>query len=310
MAKRSQRDAGQHATVALTREGVKLVARNITLRLIGADVPDGEIAVADLSDLMVAMQELSTRTGRELSNHTGPGRTSRSVEEFAQLRLRGITTGSTTLMLNKGTFDKLDLDVREENQRNDRFWEVIAAIGEDRRPDWTTDLIAESAGKFVAAIQRTAQRAEVSEPGRRAVEIRSQEVRAETWATERRQLAGAAQTVSGRLEKADLRSHAFRVRDDIGHVVDLRQVGDDETAAQLIGRWVIAHGTGVVSSSGRLLALEDTTIEKVDDPTASYADVDVVDLDEILASAPGPQQDDGIDLSEDEFAAFLAAASS
>lgn len=284
------------------------MTRDITFRLIGTNVRDGEIAVSDLSELMTALQELSLRIGRDLANKASAGRTNRSVEEFSQLRLRGIAAGSTTLSLNKGAFDTLDLEVGEEEQLNARFWEIISAIGEDRRPDWATDLIAESAGKFVVAIQRTAQRAELSEPDGSTVEIRSKSVRAETWATERQRPAGA-QTVSGRLEKADLHSHAFRVRDDVGHVVELHRVDDDETAARLIGRWVIAHGTGMVSSSGAL-TLDGVTIEKASDPAASCADLDVVGVEEILASAPGPQADNGIDLSDDEFAAFLEAARS
>lgn len=170
-----------HGDLAL-RE-VSIVTRDITFRLIGANVPDGEIAVTDLSELMVALQELSTRIGRDLTDHAGAGRTHRSVAEFAQLRLRGIGTGSTTLLLNKGTFDTLDLAVPEEEQLNARFWEIIRAIGEDRRPDWAPDLIAESAGRFVLAVQRAAQRAELSEPDGSAVEIRSRDVRVETWAT-------------------------------------------------------------------------------------------------------------------------------
>ncbi len=117
-------------------------------------------------------------------------------------------------------------------------------------------------------------------------------------------------TAAGRLEKVDLRSHEFRLRDDVDNTVDLKHVENDAVAAQLVGQWVMAHGTGILHTSGRLLALDNAQVEHVDDPAAEYLGNRVIPLEEILASAPGPDPDGGIDLTDEEFEAFLRAARS
>ena len=141
------------------------------------------------------------------------------------------------------------------------------------------------------------------------VAIDSARIHAETWISKRWQ-TDTVMTAKGRLEKVDLHSHEFRVRDDVGQAVDLKHVEDDVTAAQLVGHWVVASGNGVLLPSGRLVALDKATIERVDDPAATHLDNEVIALDEILSSAPGPDIDGGIDLTDEEFAAFLEAARS
>jgi hypothetical protein len=285
------------------------VTKDLELRLIGAPVPDGEIVVRDLAALTTALQELTSRVGREVINTPGPGRTKQFMEEFAQLRLRGIEVGSTVLGLSKGPLDKLDVDLPEEKVADDRFWEIIKAIGDDKRPEWVTDLIAESAGKFVDALQAAAPKAVLRGPSKGEVTIESAHIHAETWTSKRWQTE-TLMTANGMLEKVDLRSHEFRVRDDVGQAVDLKHVENDVTAAHLVGQWVIASGNGVLLPSGRLVALDKATIERVDDPAATHLDNEVIGLDEILSSAPGPDIDGGLDLTDEEFAAFLKAARS
>lgn len=111
----------------------------------------------------------------------------------------------------------------------------------------------------------------------------------------------------GRLEKVDLRSHDFRVRDDVGRAVDLKHVVDDVDAAQLVGQWVSAIGDGILAS-GRLVALAHVSIALVGDPARGLENDEVLTLGQILAMAPGPSLDGGLDLTDDEFAAFLEAA--
>jgi len=286
-----------------------VMTKNIELQLIDAPVPDGEIVVKDLAALTIALQELITRIGREVINTPGPGRTKQFMEEFAQLRLGGIEAGSTVLVFSKGPTDKLDVDLPEQKVADDRFWEVVKAIGEDRRPEWVTDLIAESAGKFVDALQAAAPKAVLRGPARDDVGIDSARVHTETWTSKRWQ-TDTVMTAKGRLEKVDLHSHEFRVRDDVGQAVDLKHVEDDVTAAQLVGQWVVASGNGVLLPSGRLVALDKAIVERVDDPAATHLDNEVIGLDEILSSAPGPDIAGGIDLTDEEFAAFLEAARS
>ncbi|MBM7519073.1 hypothetical protein [Nocardioides nitrophenolicus] len=282
------------------------MTKDLEVRLIGAPVPDGEVVVKDLAALATALQELATRVGRDVVNTPGPGRTMRFMEEFAQLRLRSVEAGSTILRFSKGPADKLDVDLEQHERADERFWQVIEAIRADERPEWASDLIAESAARLVTALREAAPRALIGDAAHEAVEIESAAIHAETWTT-RRVATGIVMTAKGRLEKVDLRSHEFRVRDDVGHAVDLKHVADDLPAAHLVGQWVLATGEGVLAS-GQLVALDDVTITRLDDPATRFEDVDVQDLDEILASAPGPDPDGGVDLSEEEFSSFLEAA--
>jgi len=111
----------------------------------------------------------------------------------------------------------------------------------------------------------------------------------------------------GRLEKVDLRSHEFRVRDDVGNAVILKHVADADDAAQHVGQWVLATGSAVLVS-GRLDALEDACVSPFDDPARPFLRAVATDVDELLASAPGPDPDGGLDLTDGEYAAFIKAA--
>jgi hypothetical protein len=276
------------------------------LRLIDAAVPPGEIVVKDLAALVTALQELTTRIGRDVVNTTGPGRTKQFMEEFAQLRLRAVTPGSTVLTFSKGPTDKLDIDVAEQETADARFWEIVAAIREDQRPDWATDLVAESAGRLVNALRDAAPRAALSDSAHPAVEIESSRIRVETW-TSGRVLADTRMEARGRLEMINLRSHEFRVRDDVGVSVDLKHVLDDECVAQFVGQWVAATGDGILAS-GRLVALDNAVVELVHDPVRDLVNDEMVTIDQLIASAPGPDPRGGFDLTDDEFASFLEVA--
>jgi hypothetical protein len=285
------------------------MATRIELRLNGMQTPDGEITVRDLAGISLALQELMTRISRDVVNAPGPGRAKQFVEEFAQLRVQGIHPGSTVLEFARGSVGKLDFDLTEERLADDRFWDIVTAISQDRRPDGVPDLIAESAASLVEALQSAAPTAVIGDSGRGPTTIDTARIRADTW-TSHQLLTPTQQTAAGRLEKVDLRSHGFRLRDDVGHAVELRHVADDVSAARLIGQWVIARGTATRHRDGRVVELDHVTIERASDPAAAHSSARVVSADEILASAPGPDLDGGIELTDEEFAAFLDAARS
>jgi hypothetical protein len=282
------------------------MTNEIELRLVDASTPSGEVAVKDLAAVATALQELTTRISRDVINTPGPGRTKQFMEELSQLRLRAVEAGSTVLRFSKGPTDKLDVDLPEQAVADDRFWEIVRAIGEDRRPDWVTDLIAESVGKLVNAFQAAAPTVIVGASSRGEVQISSAATHVETW-TAKRVNSGVVMTAAGRLEKVDLRSHEFRLRDDVDNTVDLKRVENDTVAAQLVGQWVVAQGIGILHASGRLVAVENARVLQANDPAADFVGGRVVTREEILASAPGPDPNDGLDLSEDEAIAFLKA---
>ena len=286
-------------------EEVMAMTREIELKLVGAAAPSGEIAAKDLVSLASALQELTTRIARDVVSTPGPGRSMQVVEEFVQLRLRAVEAGSTVLRFAKGPIGRLDVDLPEEGIADDRFWEVIQAVAEDRRPDSVTDLIAESVGRLVSAIKAAAPEVVLGSPNRRPVNIRAEATHIETWSMVRVQTGGVT-TATGRLEKVDLRSHEFRLRDDVGHTVELKHVEDDTAVAKLVGQWVIAEGAVIPSPSGRLV-LDNARVQEIVDPAAEYVGRRVVPVEEILASAPGPEPDAGIDLTDDEMVEFLKA---
>ena len=144
---------------------------------------------------------------------------------------------------------------------------------------------------------------------RSAVRITSENTHLETWAPKRVETAGHA-PAAGRLEKVDLRSHDFRLRDDLDNTVELRQVEDDAAAAKLVGQWIVAEGEAIVNASGRVIRLERARVSHVVDPVAELLDHRVVPIEEIVASAPGPDPDSGIDLTDEEFESFMRAARS
>lgn len=277
------------------------------MRLIDTPGPRGEISVRDLTALASALQELSTRVGRDVLRTPGPGRTRQFMEEFTELRLRAITAGSTVLTFSRGSADQLDMALPEQQAADRQFWAVLEGIGQDQRPAGISDLSAESAGKFASALRSAAPRAELTGTGWRPVEFRSERIHAETWTSERVRTDKRIE-VKGRLEKVDLRSHEFRVQDDVGNTVDLKHVAEDADVAVLVGRWVAAEGTAIIRAD-RVRALDDVTIRALDDPTQAIAnDAAVTTLAELIASAPGPDLGGGIELSDDDFASFLEAS--
>lgn len=280
--------------------------KQIKLRLVDGSAPSGEITLKDLSGIATALQELVTRLSREAADAAGPGRSKQYVEEFAELRLDAITSGSTVLKVSKGPTDKLDVEVPGLADADDRLWDILGAIGADQRPNWTSTLVAESAGKLAAALRGAAPTTVVSSPARADVRIDGARIHVETWAPNQLSSVGSA-TASGWLEKVDLHSHTFRLRDDVGNTVELRRVVDDTAAAVLVGRWVNAEGEATLGPTGRVVSLNHARVYETGDPAAEFLGHRVVPLTEILARAPGPVPLEGLDLTEEEWRAFLEA---
>jgi hypothetical protein len=283
--------------------------KQIELRLVDGSAPSGEITLKDLSGIAAALQELVTRLSREAADAAGPGRSKQYVEEFAELRLDAITAGSTVLKVSKGPTDKLDVEVPGLADADDRLWDILSAIGTDQRPNWTSTLVAESAGKLAAALRGAAPTTVISSPDRADVQIDGAQIHLETWAANRLGSAGSA-TAAGWLEKVDLHSHTFRIRDDVGNTVELRRVIDDNAAGRLVGQWVTAEGDATVSPTGRVVVLNHARVLETGDPAAAFLSSRVMSLDEILASAPGPDPSVGLDLTDEEAAEYLRAVRS
>lgn len=66
------------------------------------------------------------------------------------------------------------------------------------------------------------------------------------------------------------------------------------------------RGDATLSPSGRVV-LNNARVLATGDPAAAFLSSHVVSLDEILASAPGPDPSGGLDLTDEEAAEFLRA---
>lgn len=285
------------------------MAEEMTLRLIGSKSPSGEIALPDLAAIAASLHEVSLRLGRTYFDAAGPGRTRRGVEELVELRLRAVTGGSTTLTLERGPTEVLDVEVPQVQALSNEFWTLLEAVGKGERPDGVSDLVAESAGSFAVALRQAAPKAELTMGSRAPIVMDTQVLHRETWIAPR-PAAGDTVVVSGLLEKVDLGTHAFRIRDAVGNGIDLQRVPNDRHVAGFIGRQITAEGPAVMDRRGRLSALASPAIRLDLHPARDWTVPPDVPLAEILESAPGPDPSGVIDLSDDELAAFLEAARS
>lgn len=112
-------------------------------------------------------------------------------------------------------------------------------------------------------------------------------------------------SATGRLEAVDLKSEKFRIRDDVGNAIALGHVVNAAEMAHLINPRVTATGESTRGTRGELRSLESARIEAAPLPEAwrpGQPSGWVVPVDK-----PGPDPDGGADLTEDEFADFLAS---
>lgn len=280
------------------------------LRLIEGRSATGEILLADLAAIAGPLQELSTRVARALVRHEGPGRSRLAVEEAATLRLRGVEPGSTRLRLTRGP-DVLDIATDLDRGIDDELWRVLEGIAADRRPERISDLVAASAGDLVQALRASCALVEVRNERRdRALRIRTEHSHRETWTADVPVTADEIVAVTGRLEAVDLRSHRFRLRDDIGRTYRLHDVRDAATAARHVGEYVVARGRALRAAEDTLMGLEAPDLSVPADLGVKAGIPSDVSLTTILASAPGPDPEGGLDLTDKEFDSFLRAVRS
>lgn len=279
------------------------MAYEFELRLIGSDMPDGEVSLATLAGLAEGLQELTLRIGRDLLASSGSGRTAEAITSITSMRLVGLAAGSTRLQFARGPVDELDLDLAASAEIDTRFWEIIDGVAANVPPPWMTDLIAESTRKFVAALLSSAREVELRRRGRQPVKIAVAKLRAEVWQAGASDIIASDVVVTGRLEAVDLRSGRFRVVDDVGNRVSLDHVPEPSAVAHLINHRVRAVGAGRSDPKGRLKGLEAPSIEAQQLPS-SWLTRTTADLGAELAK-PGPEFGGGVDLTDDEFDDFM-----
>lgn len=287
-------------------EGVVITSRHeLELRLYGHDAPDGEINLADLGPIAASLQELATRIGRHLADQTGSGRSLAAVEAAAQLRLRALGKGSVTLPVALGRADVLDIDDGLEEELADRLWDVVVGMAEDRRPDWTPPLVAESAVSVLNALQHASTEARFSRTNEKFVVIRAAAADRSVW-RETEQAEPTPRRMIGRLKMVDIEQARFRLRDDVGNSILLHHVVEPDRVAALVGQRVAATGPAVYDASGKFLRLDGPTIEAHPIPP-EWTIPKRTDIDALIASARTFDPADAVELTDQEFDDFTAA---
>ncbi|WP_454859982.1 hypothetical protein [Promicromonospora soli] len=277
------------------------------VRLVEMPMPDGEISVADLVAISGRLQELSTRVSRWIGGIDGAGRGSRAVEAAAALRISGIAQGSTTLRFKNGTHDALDFDMPFEREVSTRFWEIVAAIGNDAPPVDAPVNVRESAVALLDSLQHAAPLVEVTRNDGARVTFRPGERDRSVWMVQPPTSTPATTSVVGRLEMVDLRARRFRLADDVGNRVTLEQVDDAEAVSrELVGRRTAATGVAVRDSRGRVTSIESPELHAVDVPDAWQRPGESKRWVPDTAMA-GPDPNGGVDFDDDEWETFLAA---
>jgi hypothetical protein len=286
------------------KEVVRIMANQFELRLLGADAPDGEVSLTTLANLAATLQELNRRIGRDLLASSSAGRTPEVVASLTDMRLAGLTAGSTRLHFARGRSDELDLDLEVDAEIDSRFWQIVGGIATNVRPGWVTDPIADSAKKFGAALAESAPQVELRKFGEEPIKVVAATLNTDVWQEDTATTARSEVVYTGRLEAVDLRSGRFRIVDDVGNRLTLEQVSDPQTVAYLINHRVRAMGVGTLDSTGRLKRIDSPSLGAQVFP-ASWTEYKPADLSAEL-SKPGPTFGGGADLTDAEYDEFIA----
>ncbi len=276
--------------------------RDIEVRLIGHPSPDGQILAQDASGISVAVQTVITRLVKAVAERSGPGRSEAALEAISRVRLVGLTEGSTRLGYVFGDSDALPMDDPLTPEIYGRFWDIVEGIRDSRRPAGVTDSVAASVADLISALGHAAPTVEIGSDDRVPVPVQTRLADRSVWAPTVQE--SEVVTYYGRLEALDLRNAVFRIVDDVGNRIPLKEVRDSHRAAQLIDQRVAASGVPTISD-GHFRYLADVEVVGHELPPEWVREKR--SLAELLADRPGPAEDGGLDLSDEEFDEFMAA---
>lgn len=276
-------------------------------RLIGASAPDGELEADQLLAIVVSLKEVATKIGRVETAAEPVGRPPKRTQRVAKLTI-GLAPGSTSVLARRtGVGDALDFDLADEQAFDEKFALLIEAIALDQRPPWVGDSLSLAAADLADALQSAAHEIEfkVADEVRRRFDTTN--IHRETWRVISL-WADESIAFTGRLYAVNLNSHRLHVQDDVGHQVALPNMSNDAEVGKLIGSYVTVTGVPELDAEGHLTRIHDAAVMAAPDPLNGTVIPEAVSLEAILRSAPGPDLDGGIQLTDEEFASFLEAA--
>lgn len=267
----------------------------------GASAPEGQLDADHLLAIVSSLKEVATKIGRAETDAESVGRPPARVQRVAKLVI-GLSAGSTTVLARRvGAGDgALDFDLPDEEAFDERFQALVESIADDDRPSWVSDSLSIAAEGLAGALQQAAPEVEFKVSGQHRRSFQSADIHRETWHVVASQDRASVSFI-GRLYAANLNTHRLQVQDDVGNQVGLPDVANDIQIGSLLGSYVIVSGSPQVDAEGRLTHIHGATIEAAPALGEGLHAYEAVPLGEILASAPGPDPDGGIELTDDEW---------
>ena len=245
-----------------------------SFRLEGLPTPNGEISVRDLVDIGAALQLTATRIARQVGGLGGRGRSTSGIERISELRLSGISAGSTVLEIRLGDNGSLPLSTGDEQLVASRFEETFTSIATNGAPTWANSGVIAAIGRLASRVSASGATRLTASHGAGPTAIPWQvvdfsRVDLAVWSIREERTAELV-TMTGRLDKVDLRVRRFRVRDDVGNDVTLDDVVDVDAAAQLIGQRVVASGIAE-QEHGRVVRIIEPVLQREELPIEWFA---------------------------------------
>ncbi|MDY0912757.1 hypothetical protein [Rathayibacter festucae] len=254
---------------------------------------------------MESLKEVASKIGRVETMAHRVGRVPQRTRRVARLMV-GLGSGSTTVRVHRaGTPDALDFESEEETAFDDTFASLLESVARNDRPLGVGEPLALATAHLIDALQLAAPEVEFAVDGSIRGSVATSTLQRDLWHVPRRRGADVVE-VRGRLYSANLHTHRFRLEDAVGSRIDLSSVMDDSAAARLLDATVIAVGVPEYDSDGELVSIRNVSISAAD----VLADAPVpsaVPIEQILASAPGPDAERGLDLTDDDVDSFLRA---
>ncbi|MDO5699755.1 MAG: hypothetical protein Q4G51_17460 [Dermatophilus congolensis] len=279
--------------------------REIEIRLIGHDGPDGELRADRAAGIAKSLDDLVLRLTREAAEMAGRGRPGVVIEKLGEVRLAGIDRGSTVLTFAIGDADALEIDPLSEPTQQ-MFDELVQGIAANHRPEFVTDTISEATDRLIAALQKAALEVDIAIDRRRSARLALATVSRDVWKP--LDPGGEVTTLVGLLEAVDLRNAHFRLLDDAGNRIELIDVVNSEAVAPLAGSRVAATGTYAKASGAGRSRIEGASIAEFSLPAL------LLEAVAPLSGLPGIDAPGGLlplpadlELSDEELDAFLAA---
>lgn len=282
------------------------VARRFEFRLLETGDPAGTLDADNLLAVVHSLKILAARLGRAELGSARTGRPSHQLERVARLRI-GMEPGSTRIVVERHDDNMLDFDLADEAAVDQQFEEIVTSISRDERPVWVNDSQADAAADLLSALKLSARFVEFSADGVQRASFTTSRANVDIWRRTQPTRPADDVTMIGRLEKVDLKSREFRIRDDVGNAIRLPQVDSADAAGHLIGSHVCVSGLAQRDNDGRVVGIHHAAIESAPQPISPAGTLGAAPFESAFLGGSAPEMEDDAGLTNAEADAFLEA---